>query len=130
LAGDQLLHHEHVPLLVVVLGPGLGHPLPDTAGQHRPTSGTGDAPLGDPLPRAVRHLGKVLEHEELLDREPAPVQDVDRREHQAQSQPWAGLGGHQRPPLLEAEPGRLERRRAGGVHRGGPGPVGGSELGV
>ena len=63
---QEVLHHEHVPLLVVVRGSGLGDADLDAAGEAGLAAGARNAAVGDTFPRLVRHLGEVLEHEELL----------------------------------------------------------------
>jgi hypothetical protein len=63
---QEVLHHEHVPLLVVVGGASLRDADLDAAGEARLAAGARNAALGDTFPRPVRHFGEVLEHEELL----------------------------------------------------------------
>ncbi len=65
-SGEDVLEDQHVPLLVVVGGAGVGDACLDPSGHGGLPAGAGDAALSDTFPRAVGDLGEVLENQKLL----------------------------------------------------------------
>jgi GNAT superfamily N-acetyltransferase len=64
-AGHELLQDQQVPLLVVLLGPGLRHPVVDAARQLGALRDMGDGDVGDLLPALVGNPRDQLEDLEL-----------------------------------------------------------------
>ena len=76
-----------MPLLVVLLDPGLRHPVVDTAGQPGAQRDMGDGDVGDLLPALVGNPRDQLEDLELGQRPLAPVEDVEQPEQHPGGQP-------------------------------------------
>ena len=96
--GDALLENEQMPMLVVLLFPGLLDPVVDPPGQPDLVVHVGDRDVGDLLPGLVRHPGDELEHLELRERPLLAVERVEGREQVRASTPQSSstvkLDGH------------------------------------
>ena len=88
-----------MPLLVVLLGPGLRYPVVDAAGQPGALRDMGDGDVGDLLPALVGNPRDQLEDLELRQRALAPVKDVQQPEQYLRVQPIRPSRGIQRIPL-------------------------------
>ena len=88
-----------MPLLVVLLGPGLRHPVVDAAGLPGALRDVGDGDVGDLLPALVGNPRDQLEDLELGQGPLAPVEDIQQPEQHPGGRPVRPSRGVQRFPL-------------------------------
>jgi hypothetical protein len=95
-AGHEFLQDQQVPLLVVLLGPGLRYPVVDAAGQPGARRDMGDGNVGDLLPALVGNPRDQLEDLELGQSPLAPVDAVEQPEKHLGGQPVRSSRGIKR----------------------------------
>ena len=119
----QLLEDQQVPLLVVLLLPGLPDAVVDPPGKLGPAVHVRDRDVGDLLPRLVGHPGDQLEDLELRQRPLLSVERVERGEqdagqHAVRAARRAERLGLRHGELVVTQERRPSRHLGGGRHLG------------